>query len=77
MNRKLKNVEWWILILAILLCIVGFVALYSATQSDNFEYLRKQIIWFVISIVLILLFTDENLRLVLTAFIASVTDDLG
>lgn len=52
MNRKLKNVEWWILILAILLCIVGFVALYSATQSDNFEYLRKQIIWFVISIVL-------------------------
>ena len=48
MNRNLKNVEWWILVLAILLCIVGFVALYSATQSDNFEYLRKQIIWFVI-----------------------------
>ena len=50
-NRKLKNVDWWIIILAILLCIVGFVALYSATQSDNFEYLKKQIIWFAISIV--------------------------
>ena len=55
MNRKLKNVEWWILVLAILLCIVGFVALYSATQSDNFEYLRKQIIWFVISLVIMII----------------------
>lgn len=51
-SKKIKNVEWWILILAILLCIVGFVALYSATQSDNFGYLRKQIMWFVISIIL-------------------------
>ena len=51
-SKKFKNVEWWILILAILLCVVGFVALYSATQSDNFEYLKKQIIWFIISIIL-------------------------
>ena len=50
-SKKLKNVEWWILIFAILLCVVGFVALYSATQSDNFGYLRKQIIWFVVSII--------------------------
>ena len=55
MGRKLKNIEWWILILAILLCIVGFVALYSATQSDNFEYLRKQIIWFVISLIIMII----------------------
>ena len=51
-GRKFKNVEWWILILAVLLCIVGFIALYSATQSDNFGYLRKQIIWFILSIIL-------------------------
>lgn len=50
-NRNFKNIEWWILILAILLCIVGFVALYSATQSDNFEILKKQIIWFAISLI--------------------------
>ena len=50
-SKKLKNVEWWILIFAILLCIVGFVALYSATQSDNSDYLKKQIIWFVISLI--------------------------
>ncbi len=51
MGKRLKNIEWWILVLALLLCVIGFVALYSATQSDNFEYLRKQVIWFVISLI--------------------------
>ncbi len=54
MGKKLKNIEWWILVLALLLCVIGFIALYSATQSDNFEYLRKQIIWFVISLIVML-----------------------
>ena len=59
-NKIFKNMEWWIFISAILLCIVGFVALYSATQSDNFEDLKKQIIWFAISIVImiIVIFVD-------------------
>lgn len=62
-NKKLKNVEWWILILAILLCIVGFVALYSATQSDNYEYLKKQILWFAISflVMIIISFIDYKI----------------
>ena len=55
MGKRLKNIEWWILVLAVLLCIIGFVALYSATQSDNFEYLRKQIIWFVISLIVMII----------------------
>ena len=54
-NKIFKNMEWWIFISAILLCIVGFVALYSATQSDNFEDLKKQIIWFSISIVIMII----------------------
>lgn len=62
-NRNLKNVEWWILILAILLCIIGFVALYSATQSNNYEYLRKQVLWFGISflIMVIISFIDYKI----------------
>lgn len=55
MGKKLKNIEWWIFILAVLLCLIGFIALYSATQSDNFEYLRKQIIWFVISLIIMII----------------------
>ncbi len=54
-NKIFKNMEWWILISAILLCIVGFVALYSASQQLDLEYLRRQIIWFGISIVIMII----------------------
>ena len=54
-NKIFKNMEWWILISAILLCIVGFVALYSASQQLELTYLKRQIIWFVISIVIMII----------------------
>ena len=31
-KRELKNVEWSLLIVAIILCTIGLVALFSATQ---------------------------------------------
>ena len=64
-SNKLKNVEWWVLILAIALCVVGFVALYSATQSNNFEYLKKQIIWFVISVILMTLISFIDYKIMI------------
>ncbi len=51
-NKILKNMEWWILLTSILLCIVGFVALYSSTQMSNFESFKRQLVWFAISIVI-------------------------
>ena len=54
-SRNLKNIEWWVLILAILLCIVGFIALYSATQSNNSDELKKQFIWFAVGLVIMLI----------------------
>ena len=62
-NKIFKNMEWWILISAILLCIVGFVALYSASQQLDLEYLRRQIVWFGISIVImtITMFIDYEI----------------
>ena len=51
MKRKIfKNIEWGILICTILLIIIGMVALYSATKNTEFEELKKQIIWLLISI---------------------------
>ena len=46
--------EWLILISALLLTGIGFVALYSATQSNGFDELKKQIMWFAISIVIMI-----------------------
>ena len=61
MNRSIfKNMEWWILIAAILLCVVGFVALYSATQENGLSYFRKQLTWFGASIVIMIIFALIN-----------------
>ena len=53
-SRIFKNMEWLILISALLLSVVGFIALYSATQSTGFDELKKQVMWFGISIVIML-----------------------
>ena len=54
--------EWGILIAAIILCIIGIVALFSATQETEYEEFQKQIIWFVISIIamIIVMFIDYD-----------------
>ena len=54
-NKILKNMEWWILLCSVLLCIIGFIALYSATHGDDFGYLKKQLIWFSISFVIMII----------------------
>ena len=51
MNRKeLKNIEWSILICAIILIGIGLFALYSASENVDQEYLKKQIVWVILSI---------------------------
>lgn len=59
-KRELKNMEWGIVIAAIILCIFGMIALFSATQETKYEEFQKQIIWFVISIItmIIVMFID-------------------
>lgn len=59
-KRELKNVEWSILIVAIILCCIGLVALFSATQNTEYDEFYKQCIWLVISLVImvVVLFVD-------------------
>lgn len=49
-GRILKNIEWAILICCIALFIIGCISLYSATQENNYDELKRQVIWFAISI---------------------------
>ena len=51
-KRELKNIEWSIGIIAIILCIIGLVALFSATQETEHDEFSKQCIWLVISLVM-------------------------
>ena len=51
-KRELKNVEWSILIIAIILCIIGLVALFSATNETEHADFNKQCIWFIVSLII-------------------------
>lgn len=56
MNKKqLKNTEWSILICTIFLIIIGFVALYSTSIAADFEILKKQIMWVLVSIPILII----------------------
>ena len=61
-KRFLRNAEWKILICSLMLLIIGLVSLFSATGENNFSEFKKQIIWFLISIpiVIIVMLIDYN-----------------
>lgn len=61
-NKILKNMDWGILICTLILLAIGLVALFSATQSADYEELKKQIIWIAISlpIMIAIIFIDYN-----------------
>ena len=50
-KRELKNMEWTILIVAIILSIIGLVALFSATGESDYDEFKKQLIWIGVSLV--------------------------
>ena len=53
-KKMLKNIEWGILVCTILLIAIGLIALFSATQNSDYDEFKKQILWLVISIPVII-----------------------
>ncbi|MBO5349082.1 MAG: rod shape-determining protein RodA [Clostridia bacterium] len=49
-NKILKNMEWSVVVCVILLTIIGCIELYSVTESSGYTELKKQLLWFSISI---------------------------
>jgi rod shape determining protein RodA len=63
-KRELKNMEWGLVIVAIILTIIGLIALFSATQETEYDEFKKQIIWMAISLitmVIVMLINYETL----------------
>ena len=50
-RQELKNMEWTIIICAIILSGIGLLALYSVSYNTGFSELKKQAIWLGISFV--------------------------
>lgn len=49
-TKRLKNTEWSILVCTVILIAVGLFALCSASKTSELEDLKKQAIWVVVSI---------------------------
>ena len=62
-KRELKNIQWSLLIIAIILSVIGLIALFSATQESGHEEFTKQLIWLGISLVImfIMMFIDYEI----------------
>ena len=62
-RRIIKNIEWGILICAIILTIIGLVALTSATKNSDYDELKRQVMWLVISIpvMIVIIFIDYDI----------------
>ena len=54
-KKLLKNTEWTILIVSVMLVAIGLVALFSATQSTEYVEFKKQVQWIFISIPFLIL----------------------
>lgn len=63
-KRELKNIEWSLLIVTIILSIIGLVALFSATQEAEYDEFNKQCIWLVISLVIMVAITLIDYELI-------------
>jgi len=58
MNKKLlKNTEWTILIVSLILFAIGLIALFSATQANGYGEFKRQLQWFLVSIPFLVLAT--------------------
>lgn len=54
-KRELKNIEWGLLVATVILSIIGLVALFSATQSTEYDEFNKQCIWLVLSLIIMII----------------------
>ena len=54
----LKNMEWKVLICAVVLCTIGLFALYSASYSADLDEFKKQITWLTISVVVMVVIVN-------------------
>jgi rod shape determining protein RodA len=61
-RRMIKNFDWKVLILALIITLIGIITIYSANFTEyggdflSVVYVKKQIIWFFISIGVMLIF---------------------
>ena len=73
--KKLKKIEWWIPICAIILCGIGLVALFSASYDSGLDEFKKQAVWVGISIgiMIVVMFIDYKILIKLSPILYGIS----
>lgn len=73
--KKLRKIDWLILICALMLCGVGLIALFSASYDSDFDEFKKQAIWMGISIgiMIIVMFIDYKILIKLSPILYGIS----
>ena len=73
--KKLRKIDWLILICALMLCGVGLIALFSASYDSDLDEFRKQAIWMGISIgiMIIVMFIDYKIQIKLSPILYGIS----
>lgn len=53
--KRLRKVEWWIPLCALILSGIGLVALFSASYDSGLDEFKKQTMWIVASVVMMII----------------------
>ena len=65
-DRSVRDFDWWLLAISLVLCAVGVLQIYSATLDSKFkDAWWKQIIWIVISLAAMWLMTEIDYHTVM------------
>lgn len=72
--KKLRKVEWWIPICAIILCGIGLIALFSASYDSGLDEFKKQAVWVGISIgiMIVIMFIDYKVLIKLSPILYGI-----
>ncbi|MFG6319739.1 MAG: rod shape-determining protein RodA [Clostridia bacterium] len=54
-KKLLKNMEWTVLIVSLVLVVIGLFSLFSATQDTEYGEFKKQLQWLIISVPFLIL----------------------
>ena len=73
--KKLRKIDWLILICARMLCGVGLIALFSASYDSDLDEFKKQAIWMGISIgiMIIVMFIDYKILIKLSPILYGIS----
>ena len=72
--KKLRKVEWWIPVCAIILCGIGLIALFSASYDSGLNEFKKQAVWVGISIgiMIVIMFIDYKVLIKLSPILYGI-----